>query len=251
MVKPMDCIDLKRKKMGEGKVKRNNSTNNSIINLANRCLEQYFEEKGYYLPEDKIINIDEIYESVIYPEYEIILSTNYDLGFIEDTEDKILGKTIPKERVILIDKSLAPESGDPRYTFTLGHEIGHGLLHADKKQLFRCSSKSIFKGTNLYEKEANCFSENLLMPRRLVFYRFVQYYKPSKPIIYRGEGEYWLGYSGKTKKQNVYSFQDYCGKLARPLTRYFSNISKESLGYRLCNLGLVQSMTKETLALAA
>lgn len=246
MIKHLDYIDLKRmKKIVKEKAKWTSSANN-IRDLAKRCLEQYMEEKGYYRLEDMLINIDEIYQNVIYPKYEFELLTNYDLGFITDTDEKILGKTIHKERVILIDKSIAPESRDPRYTFTLGHEMGHVELHPYIKQPFDCSSKSIAMQTNLYEKQANIFSINLLMPENLVRHRFSQYYNPSKPINYIGEREYWFGRPGRNRKYYISSFQDYCKKYARPLTGYFSNISKESLGYRLYGLGLIQNATKES-----
>ncbi len=231
--------------MSEIKVKQNSGRNN-IINLVIKILDQYTRENGYFSPDDTIINIDEIYESVIYPEYEFERYTNIDLGFIENTEEKILGKTIPKEKVILIDKSIAPESGDPRYVFTLAHEIAHALLHSGLKPLFRCTSKSIKKQTDIYEKQANYCAQNLLMPKDLVFYRFVKYYMPSKPIFYIGEGTYCLGWHGRGKMQYFDSYRDYCKALARPLRGYFSNISMESLGGRLCKLGLIQNRTNET-----
>ncbi len=231
--------------MIERKVKQNSGHNN-IINLVTIILDQYTRENGYFSPDDAIIDINEIYDNVIYPEYEFGLYTDMDLGYMEDTEEKVLGKTIPKDRVILIDKSIAPESGDPRYTFTLGHEIGHGLLHADKKQLFRCSSKSISMQTDLYEKQANYFAENLLMPDKLLMHRFYQYYELTKSMVYAGNGTYWLGGHSRSREYHVDSLQDYYKVLAKPLTKYFSNISKESLGYKLSKLNIVQNRTDES-----
>ncbi len=54
--------------MSEIKVKQNSGRNN-IINLVIKILDQYTRENGYFSPDDTIIDINEIYDSVIYPEY--------------------------------------------------------------------------------------------------------------------------------------------------------------------------------------
>lgn len=89
------------------------------------------------------------------------------------------------EGVIGIDQSLDPDVNPSmlgRYHFTLGHEIGHWILH---KHLFVCDSQQlnlfddgsrmpdvVCRSTNRkkpIEWQADAFAANLLMPRSLVF----------------------------------------------------------------------------------
>ncbi|MHB9155714.1 MAG: ImmA/IrrE family metallo-endopeptidase, partial [Endomicrobiales bacterium] len=155
----------------------------SIIDITKKCVNKYFQEMGWTHLEEMRIDLQELYESVIYPEYEYCLETGVDLGY--DGDEKILGKTIPKDRVILIDKSLS-SARDPRYTFTFGHEIGHGVLHPKERVLFRCSSRKMITGKDPLEIQANIFSQHLIMPDALVKAKFHQCYAPTKPFIYSG-----------------------------------------------------------------
>ena len=72
------------------------------------------------------------------------------------------------------------KGGDIRYTFTLAHEIGHAILHAYRKECFRCTHISIMNKDDLFEKEANFFAQYLIMPDFLVKYRFKEYYGADK-----------------------------------------------------------------------
>jgi Zn-dependent peptidase ImmA (M78 family) len=191
--------------------------------------------------DDMVINLKDIYDCVIYPNYELSLITNLDLG--DHQKQKVLGKTICDEKVILIDKSIAPETHDPRFIFTFGHEIGHGLLHNQKQPFFRCTNDSICNEADLYEKQANEFAENLIMPHNLVKYRYQQYYDTNKPFRYIGATTYYLNH----KRCQINSLLHLCKEIAKPLTPYFSHISKESLGYSLIKLNLIQNETKETI----
>lgn len=57
----------------------------------------------------------------------------------------------------------------PRQRFTIGHELGHFLLPWHRQSSFRCSADDISSRTNKdWEREANQFSAELLMPTELL-----------------------------------------------------------------------------------
>lgn len=66
-------------------------------------------------------------------------------------------------------------SGDPinRQTFTIAHELGHWIMHRDvflkhpDKYPVLPRFQSV-KESNIFEKEANCFAANLLVPTQLL-----------------------------------------------------------------------------------
>ena len=220
-------------------------TKDYVINLTHNYISDYLHEKNWKKIEDIKLDVHEIYESILYPQFEYKLITSIKLGYIEDM--KILGKTITKDRVVLVDNSIAPPNKDPRYIFTLGHEFGHSVLHTDAKELFRCTPKEIFTNTNkdIREIQANYFSEYLLMPDDLVKCKFNQCYKPTSPFKYYGAGQYWFDVFGSARKVKIESFKGFCKMLAYPLTPYFSDVSKESLAYKINNLGLVKNYSDE------
>ena len=218
----------------------NEVSDSDVLGLARECLQKYRDEMGWVSRAEVKIDIMEFYEAVIYPEYEIRLLTDYDLGCCDG--QKILGKTIPNEGIILVDKSINQQSKDPRFTFTLGHEIGHAILHAKPNTIYRCTEDSIcYEGQNLREYQANLFAANLIMPAKFVRDRYIHHYGDG-PFLYSGPGYYDIA-------QGVYvdSFGRFGWQLARPLTGYFSNISKQSLAYRMCRLGLIINQTAESL----
>ncbi|OGT08327.1 MAG: hypothetical protein A2X78_03080 [Gammaproteobacteria bacterium GWE2_37_16] len=224
-------------------IPQNKLSKNGIASLASDCLEQYISEMGWRKPEDVFLDITCMYESVIYPQKDISLITSCDLGTHEG--QKVLGKTILDDKVILIDKSINKDSKDPRYTFTLAHEIGHGLAHTGQNiNLFRCTDETIYKKQpSLYEFQANFFAENLIMPAGLVRYWFKTYYGTDRSFRYRGACWYSIG------NENIYikSLAHLGWYLARPLTLCFSNISKESLAYRMLKLKIILNETKESI----
>ena len=151
---------------------------------------------------------------------------------------------LSNEKVILIDKSINFESNDPRFTFTLGHEIGHAVCHIGQDAYFRCTENTIYnKQQQRQEFQANLFAETLIMPPNLVINKYEDYYKSKRPFHYTGAGYYFIG------DQHVYiKSLAYLGwKLALPLTGYFSNISKESLAYRMVKIGIIKNETNESI----
>jgi len=223
---------------------KNEISNAEVIKLASVCVQKYIQEMGWKVPNDITMNILEIYESVIYPEYEISLNTEHNLG--TNGEQKILGKMLSKEKIILIDRSINEESHDPRFTFTLGHEIGHAVAHVGQSAYFRCTEYTIYdKVQNLQEYQANLFAENIIMPDGFVKNRFEYYYDVNRPILYKGAGCYNIGMGNK--KIDINSLAHFIWILAAPLTGYFSNISKESLAYKILKIGVVKNETEENL----
>jgi Zn-dependent peptidase ImmA (M78 family) len=179
---------------------------------------------GWRLPGDVIINMQDMYDSVIYPELEVALITT-ELG--ERGGKKILGKALIKENAILIDRSIAGRN-DSVFALTIAHEVAHILLHTEQDVLFPYTAEeTIFNKYSLNEMHANRFARNLVMPDAFVAYRFVYHY--GVQVVYTGPGDYCID----QKNVFVSSFSDFCQKLAEPLTHYFSNVSKEELGYRL------------------
>jgi Zn-dependent peptidase ImmA (M78 family) len=220
---------------------KNEISNREVINLAFNCLQKYITEMHWKSTDEAIIDITEIYECVIYPEYDIRLVTDCDLG--EHKDQKILGKMISDEKTILIDKSINQESHDPRFAFTLGHEIGHSIAHIGQQEYFRCTAKTFYdKQQQSQEFQANLFAEHLIMPAELVKYRCEKYYGTNRRFRYIGAGEYCFG----SKKIYIHSLAHFSRMLARPLTPYFSHISKESLAYRMFKIGIIKNETGES-----
>ena len=74
----------------------------------------------------------------------------------------------PLEERITVNRDDAPQ----RQTFTIAHELGHALLHEDwaetEKYKIQWRDPSRNDNDNPYEKEANAFAANLLVPRKML-----------------------------------------------------------------------------------
>jgi hypothetical protein len=212
-------------------------------------VNEYISELGPMALEEMWLDLSGLYESVIYPKYELGLRSDMDLGEIDNA--KVLGKTLTSDRLILIDRAIAPPNRDARYSFTAGHEIGHGVLHQDRVELFRDTKDSLFgpDGRDRYEVEANWFAAELLMPHWLVKRQFVNCYRPNRPLHYAGPGGYTLDVFGNCHPIRVGCLGDFCRAVARPLQVFFFGVSKTALGLRLLNLGFIHNPTRETLVI--
>jgi hypothetical protein len=216
-----------------------------IIEITEQILSQYVREMGWTDADQFSLNLQDVYETVLYPDYNYSLDTTTDLGFIED--QKVLGQTIPKERVVLIDQEIAPPNKDARYTFTLGHEFGHSVLHSEKGRAFRCTPSSIFGKIERehFEMEAKLFAGELIMPAGAVHHLFKKCYNPPGPFRYLGRRKYWFTAFGVSREIKINSYTQYCTTLAGPLTRYFSDVSKLSLGWRVHKLKLAHNLSRD------
>ncbi len=221
------------------------STEVEIKKITNELALRYCSEMGWTRIEDVFFDLKSLYESVLYPEFEIKIELQADLG--EKNGEKVLGKTIPKNQVILIDRIISPPIRDPRFTFTWGHEFGHGVLHRTAPQLFRCTQLEIFEQPHIRQKEiqANQFAANLLMPDALVLLKFYQYYGKGVRLRYTGPAKYNLTANERTRSFQVYTLTDFCISVAEPLTKFFANVSKTAMGLKLLKLKRIENLTNE------
>ena len=125
------------------------------------------------------ISFDRFYESVIYPDYGIVLEEECDLGF-DAHGSKILGQFEPASNRVYIDASLSRSLQDPRRTFTLYHEVaGHGVLQGEwlRAEFGRVSQSGKLttteamldlKTVNVLERQANLFAAHVAAPRWLL-----------------------------------------------------------------------------------
>lgn len=135
---------------------------------------KYFDESCLLTPQftpfDKIC-------SRLKEDHGVKFSFNVDLGKSPEGL-QYRGKFIVDEKAILIDKSL--NVGEPRFNFTLAHEIAHFVLHrkVDKKLLVKRKYKILDTDKHLVldhseknspkdwlEYQANKFASCLLLPR--------------------------------------------------------------------------------------
>ncbi|MEJ1357879.1 MAG: ImmA/IrrE family metallo-endopeptidase [Candidatus Sedimenticola sp. (ex Thyasira tokunagai)] len=124
-----------------------------------------------------------------------------DLGFTKNG-NKILGKFVTEPRSIFVDKSL--DFNDPKWSFTLAHELGHLVLHrkvdislgnehysvfSDTVEQIKVSLVKPWTSHQWLEWQANSFASSLLMPREPYIEAFHQALSENdnsrnKPYIY-------------------------------------------------------------------
>lgn len=114
-------------------------------------------------------------------------------------DPSISGYFVKSDRRIYVSKDEPPE----RQAFTVGHEVGHFVRHADiNQEVFHRRDQFTFGDEQVKEQEANWFAASLLMPRSQV-------------------KRYWSQY------RNI-------GLMARAFA-----VSRIAMEYRLKNLGLL------------
>lgn len=147
-----------------------------------------------------------------------------------------LGRFIIKEKNIQINNSL--EIGNPRWRFTVAHEIGHYILHytllKNKIDSFGESNDSLDimedKENGIYKKleiQANKFASYLLVPteklRNKTYEMFIKY-----DI---NKGRLYLDY----QICNINNYNNVVGEISR-----FFNVSKQCIRYRMIELKLLE-----------
>ena len=84
--------------------------------------------------------------------------------------------TLLEEKEIVLDESL---NGNPRYNFTVAHELGHIILHS--QEYADCNSIDDFLvafeafQSSKKEEEANTFASLLLLPHKMIYPRIKEY----------------------------------------------------------------------------
>ncbi len=92
------------------------------------------------------------------------ITLSYDLG------DDISGVLVVNKNGMAV-VGVNPKESNVRQRFTIGHEIGHFVLHRNKSELFVDEHYLVVARdgtTDKYELEANAFSAALLMPKNLI-----------------------------------------------------------------------------------
>ena len=161
---------------------------------ASFLLKQFIQEKGRFRG---AVPIEEV---VMF----LGLSLDYDdLSQRFGVDSEILGFINVESKEIFIEEKLLPEENpyaqEGRYRFTVGHEIGHWILHKDQAHLPHPASVFESKASSTkpwMEWQADYFATCLLMPRRWILKAVeVKGWKslPPEKIIYRISQ--WLGVS--------------------------------------------------------
>lgn len=131
--------------------------------------------------------------------------------------NKILGKFVTDPRSIYVDKSI--EYTDPKWSFTLAHELGHLVLHRNVKVTLGQEHYSVFSDTveqikaslakpwssyQWLEWQANSFASSLLIPRQTFLTAFHECIEKSgnsrnKPYIYLDSQPHNVGFLKEIK----------------------------------------------------
>ncbi len=215
-------------------------TSAEISRKAHDLLFEYIREVGEEHIESNGIDFAELYQSVLYPHYEIILDTNEDLG-VTDSGDQIFGKFLPRENVVLIDKSFFL-SNDPRKVFTLYHEVpGHGILHGShlkragfQNGVFRTTEASIVDRENAYERQANLLASRLAAPLGFIAWLCRKLYGLTGKINYVGPGRYCIG----STIFSVHSPPHLAWLIAKQIRHYFGGLSTGALALNVLRVAV-------------
>jgi len=103
------------------------------------------------------VPVEEIASAVGIEEIARVVTDEFEGALIPNTE---------KSRGII---ALRADSNPRRQRFTIGHELGHFLIPTHKPRHYRCRAEDIDQGATQSdnspkEREANCFSADLLIP---------------------------------------------------------------------------------------
>lgn len=231
---------------------------NEIIELAEQITFKYARSVGNERAQLGI-SFDLVFDNVIYPEYEIELVDDKDLG--EDDEgSKILGCFDPVNNTAYIDACLQPSTHDRRRAFTCCHEVGgHGVLQgqwlrSEWKRLNRQSAiittqASLTPETeHLLERQANLFAAHLAAPTWLLIHviQRVFGFEPHHRFRYTGAGLYSFALRSGTQRCEVRSFDGLCQKIAYYIRGWFGGLSVEALSYRVMECPLVVDASQKT-----
>jgi len=231
-----------------------------VVHEAEKLIDQYVDHLGWEAVVARGLSFDDVYHDVIYPQYEIELIEDEDLGTDPDGK-KVLGSFDILSNTAYIDKSLRIGSGDPRRAFTCWHEVGgHGILQGAwlKGQLERglCAEHLITTEASLspatvnqLERQANLFAASASAPKWLVRAILVDIFSLNRLFRYAGPGGYNLYVHGKDVPCRVSSFDHLCQQIAKRIQHRFWGLSVESLTYRVKESGFVieTSASKVTL----
>jgi hypothetical protein len=231
-------------KTPDGRIPAPPFSKGQIISMAGELIAEHVRVVGRKEILSQGLSFNQVYETVIYPKYEIEIVEDEDLGVDEDGK-KILGCFDIEHDRAYIDPSLARERSDPRRTFTLWHEVGgHGVLQGEwlRAQLSArkhggrlvTTEESLSSATQQrLERQANVFAAHASAPAWLVDTAIALIFQPTKPFVYFRPGYYWLDMRGSQRRFRVSSFEDLCCLIAKEIKHKFDGLSTESLSYRV------------------
>lgn len=221
-----------------------------IIQTAERLSESYIGSVGLMAVLQQGLKFERVFESVIYPQFEITLHDRFDLG-ADDDAHQILGEYDWVENIVYIDRSLGQGSADPRRTFTCWHEIGHAVLHGPWLR----SRSTTDTGENLIvttedslhpdaietmERQANLFASHAAAPGQLLDAALAYTFRPTAFFPFFRPCVYCFHCVGVRQRRYVESFADLCLCIARFIKPIFGGLSTEALSYRLAKHPLVR-----------
>ena len=221
-----------------------------IQEKAHRFWLEYVREVG---PEHVLshgVDFDEMYDSVIYPRYEITFVKDEDLG-VDDFGEPILGRFIPKDNTALVDKKLY-EIRDPRTVFTEWHEVvGHGILQGpflrknarENPRLFTTPKGiSLLENTfNTFEWQANVFAANVAAPKSYVYCIYAKLFGSQRKIKYCGPRRYSLIFNNIFWPVYAGSPLNLAWKIAKRIRHYFWGLSIETIAYQVLDVIIDQN----------
>lgn len=225
-------------------------TRRKIIEAAEGISRRYFHVVGL----DRIelgISFDSVYEHLIYPEYEIDLIEDEDLGYDPVSGEKIFGRYDPTANEAFVDPCLR---NDPRRTFTLWHEVGgHGILQGEwlRQQIAKnesvCTTATAItpQTEDVFEKQANLFAGHAAAPRWLVEGCIQKTFGLPRwqPYRFIGPGRYTFALKSGTLFHYCDTFSEVCLRISQYIRWRFGRLSFEALSYQVAQCGMVVDKT--------
>ncbi len=201
------------------------------------------------------MNFDELYDAVLYPEYEIEFVKEENLG-VDDDGVRIMGEFLPKYNTALVDKKLF-DCNDPRRVFTECHEvIGHGVLHgpflrdnarkypklySTEDVIGLGSSGFSWKQMNTFEWQANVFAANVIAPPTYVWCVLLKLFGLRSKIRFCGPRWYSLSFNEMNWPVYAASPFNLAWIIAKRIRHYFGGLSSECLAYQVLRVGIDQN----------
>ena len=178
------------------------------------------------------------------PVFEMIEFLGYDVDFRKDglyENHNYLGGLLIDEKIVELNENLSNQEG--RMHFTVAHEIGHIVLHANGDMKSEEQSNSMCRTTHesgdhksdKIEREADAFASYLLMPKREVQDCFLRSRK--KPYTFSRFLDVLRLRNYRNKRTKAIRFAD---KIKRE--GGFDNVSKLAFLNRLIELNLMKGI---------
>lgn len=216
-----------------GKIREDLSMTSSNItcrfSTAKQLLIAYVQSQLKAEEKSKINDDDKILEDIILPiDIEDICAFQKIKLIKSNSDEDFIGKvTQSSDGIAVIEVNMNKNEFEPRYRFTIAHELAHFNLHLRDglPQGYKDDDLTMFRkedNWNKEESEANGFAASLLMPGDLIIKNIYNIYSG----IFNDSN---VGSNGASIKK---------GDLVRRLSIVF-NVSSTAMEYRLINMGIL------------